>query len=304
MNSTTRGEPEDANIFRRGYLPVLAGAACISFAAFFVKGAPMDSSAIAFYRLLSGGLVMFLIAALRGQNLVPPRAPLTFIAICGLMFSIDIIAWHKCIISVGPGIATILTNFQVIVLALIGVLFLREKMNWPQRLSIPLALGGLALLLGLHESAVPPGILRGVGLGMISATFYAFYVLAIRRSQSVPDRLAPVANVAWVSLSGAVFVCAYCLVSGSSLVIPDVRTGFVVAGLGVCCQALGWLLLSMGLPHLPPFRAGLLMLLQPVLAFVWDMLFYGTVTSLVNIVGAVIAIGAIGMGIYAPKKAE
>jgi drug/metabolite transporter (DMT)-like permease len=44
------------------------------------------------------------------------------------------------------------------------------------------------------------------------------------------------------------------------------------------------------------------MLLQPVLAFLWDMLIYGTATSFVNIVGAAIAIGAIGMGVYAPKK--
>lgn len=292
----------EGSLFRRGYLPVLCGAVCISFAAFFVKGASMDSSAIAFHRLAFGAGAMFLIAAAKRERLLPPRRPLLFIALCGLLFGTDIIAWHKCILLVGPGIATILTNFQVIFLAVFGVFLFGDRMNWPQRLSIPLALGGLTLLLGLHESALPPEILHGTGLGMLSALFYALYILSIRKSLTVPGKLDPVANVAWVSLAGAFFVGVFCLAGGSSLVIPDFQAGLTVAALGICCQALGWLLLSMGIRHLPPFTAGLLMLLQPALAYVWDYLAYGTATSVVNILGAVVAIAAIGMGIYAPKK--
>ena len=303
MNADTQETPTQTDICRRGYLPVLAGAVCISFSAFFVKGAPMDSSAIAFYRLFFGALVMFPIALLRGQRLAPARTPLFFIVAAGLLFSGDVLSWHKSILVVGPGIATIISNFEVIILAVYGVLFLGEKMNLPQRLSIPLALGGLALLLGLHENALPPGILGGAGMGLLSALFYAFYVLALRKSQSVPDKLAPVANIALVSMAGAAFVCLFCLASGSSLAIPDVKTGLTVAGLGVLCQGIGWLLLSMGLPHLPPFRAGLLMLTQPALSFLWEILFYETSASLINILGAVLAIAAIGMGIYAPKRA-
>ncbi len=55
----------------------------------------------------------------------------------------------------------------MIVLAVVGVLFLGETMNWPQRLSIPLALLGLALLLGLHESGLPEDGTRGVALGFV-----------------------------------------------------------------------------------------------------------------------------------------
>ncbi len=294
----------NAALFRQGYLPVLAGAVCISVAAFFVKDAPMDSSAIAFHRLVFGAGAMFLIAAAKRERLLPPRRPLFYIALCGLMFSVDITVWHKCILAVGPGIATILTNFQVIWLAVFGALFLGERMSLPGMLSIPTALVGLSLLLGLHENTLPPEILRGTWLGLLSALFYALYVLSIRKSLTVPERLAPVANVAWVSVAGAVFVGIYCMAGGISLAIPDFQTGATVAVLGICCQALGWLLLSMGLRYLPPFRAGLLMLLQPALSFVWDALLYGTAASFVNILGAALAIAAIGMGLHTPKKAE
>jgi hypothetical protein len=39
----------------KGQLCVIGGSVCISFAALFVKGAPMDPSLVAFYRLLFGG---------------------------------------------------------------------------------------------------------------------------------------------------------------------------------------------------------------------------------------------------------
>lgn len=286
----------------KNYLPVLAGAFCISFSAFFVKGADMDSSAIAFYRLVFGAAALFPLAAGMGKSLRPSREAALFIALSGAVFSGDVVAWHKSIILVGPGIATIVSNFEVILLAVVGVVFLGEKMNWAQRLSIPLALGGLALLLGLHESALPPDAVSGTALGMVSAGFYALYVLSIRKSLSVPGALEPVANVAWVSVAGAVFVCLYCLAGGSSLEIPDWKAGVTVAGLGILCQALGWLLISTGLRHIPPFHAGLLLLLQPALSFVWDMLAYGTATSGLNILGAAVAIAAIGMGLRAPKK--
>lgn len=291
---------DHAAIARRGYLPVFAGAACISFAGFFVKGSALDPSAIVFYRLFFGAAALFAVALARRMRLRPERAVLARMAMASFFFSVDLIFWHKSIVLVGPGIGTILTNFQVIFLALHGVVFLGEKMSWPQRLSIPIALLGLALLLGLHESALPPGIIMGTVYGLLSATFYAGYVLSIRRTQTMPGKLPPVANIAWVSAMGAAMVAAYCAAGGISLAIPDAKTLAGVATLGICCQSLGWLLLSMGLPYLAPFRAGLIMLTQPALAFVWDMLVYGSVTGFVNIFGAVLAIAAIGMGIYEP----
>jgi drug/metabolite transporter (DMT)-like permease len=43
-------------------------------------------------------------------------------------------------------------------------------------------------------------------------------------------------------------------------------------------------------------RAGLLLLLQPALTFVWDVLFFGRPTTAPEALGAALAIGAIYMG--------
>lgn len=287
----------------KGYLFVLSGAVCISFAGFFVKDSPIDVSMVAFYRLLFGAAALFVVAALRRERMTPTKAsPVFFIVLSGLMFCCDLLVWHESITYVGPGIATILGNFQVLILALYGVVFLKERLTTAQKIAMPLALVGLALLLGVHENSLPPHVVKGTLLCLLSAMFYSVYILALRRTQGAPSKLPPVTNMAWVSLLASLFVGLFCLGRGISFAIPDTKTFIILAVLGILCQSLGWLLLSIGLPLLPPFRAGLIMLAQPALAFIWDMLFYGANSGIVNILGAVIAIAAIGMGILSSQR--
>ncbi len=286
---------------RKGYLLMFCGAFCTSFAAFFVKEAPIDSSMVAFYRLFFGAAALFLAAVVQRVNLRPPGACLKLFIPAGMVLTCDMLIWHKSILLVGPGISTIVGNFEVILLALYGVVFLGDVLSWPQKLSIPFALLGLALLLGLHTGVVGEGVIKGTGLALLTTIFYTFYVLILRQTRLVKEKMAPVANRAWVTASAAFFVGLACLAGGISFKIPDFRTGVILAVLGLICQSVGWLLLSMGLPYLSPFRAGMIMLTQPAFSYLWDCLVYRTAVQPLNILGAFIAIVAIGMGIYNPS---
>ncbi len=287
---------------RKGYLLVFCGAFFISFAAFFVKGAPIDPSMIAFYRLLFGAAALLGLAVLRREAVVPPKASVLFIVLAGLFFACDLLCWHRSIIIVGPGIATIIGNFEVFILAIYGAVFLGDTLSWLQKAAIPLALFGLAMLLGVFQAHLPPHTLWGAGLSLISATFYAGYILALRQTRSLPvcQKITP--NMGLISLAACLIVGAYCLGTGVSFAIPDVKTLSILAGLGIVCQSFGWLLLSWGLPLLPPFRAGLILLAQPALSYLWEMLFYGVSAGFLNILGALVTIAAIGMGIITVKK--
>lgn len=289
---------------RRGILLVLAGSFFISFAAFFVKGAPIDSTAVAFYRFLFGCAALFAVAAVKRIKLLPPRPLVPLIALAGLFFVGDVLIWHKSIVRLGPGIATIVVNFEVIFLAVYGVIFLKERMSLQQKASIPLALLGLALLLGVHIHGLPEHLAIGTGLALTASLFYTGYVLVLRRSQMVPEKIHPIANMAWLSLVSLAATLAICLAFDVPLGIPDARTLGTLAALGICCQSTGWVLISLGLPAMTPFRAGILMLTQPAMAFLWDSFAYGTATGLHNILGAALAIFAIGMGMKGPAKKE
>ncbi|CAK7049545.1 MAG: hypothetical protein DELT_00979 [Desulfovibrio sp.] len=287
---------------KRVYGLVLAGAFCISFAALFVQGSAMHSTVIAFYRLLFGGAALLLVAILRRERLVPPRGMLKMTVAAAVFFSGDLMVWHLCIVYLGPGIATILGNFQVFFLALAGVFLFGERLSARQIVAMPLAIGGLVMLLEVNPLALPAGTAKGIFFGISTALFYCGYTLSLRKSQMDTNHLPAIANMAVISLLAAAMLGLLCLVQGVSFTIPDIRSAMYLAGLGIFCQGAGWVLLSMGLPHLPASRAGLIMLAQPALAFIWDIILCGKDTGLIGLLGAITAIFAIWLGVSAPKK--
>ena len=299
---TTRPQQGWLTPSRKGHLTVFGGSFCISFAALFVQGAAMDPSMIAFYRLLFGGTVLAAVALAQRARLVPSLPIVMIMVPAALFFSADLIAWHASIVRIGPGLATILANFQVFFIALYGAFFLREHLSWRHLCAMPLAVAGLWLLLDINIHDMPSHIVTGVALGVLTAIFYTGYILTLRQSQLHAGRLSPVANMAWVSFLAATTIGLFCAAQGTSFVIPSVRDGVILAALGIICQAFGWYLFSLGLPLLPSSRAGLIMLTQPALSFIWDILFCGRITSTTGYLGAVVAIAAIGLGMSSPTK--
>lgn len=281
----------------KGSLYVVAGAVCISFAPLFVRLVDVGPTAVAFYRLLWGSLALFLIAFIRRERLLPSRRLLVLMLLAAAFFTADLACWHQSILYIGPGLATILANFQVFFLAVIGVVFLRERMGPRLMLSIPLAVIGLTMLLEVNLTRMPAHIALGLILGLCTAAFYTGYILTLRQSQRLETRLPAVANMAVISLFGVFFSAVFSFVQGQSLAIPDLQSNLLLILYGVGCQAFGWFLLSKGLPLLPASRAGLLMLTQPTLSFIWDILFLGRPTGFVGYLGAALALFAIAMGV-------
>jgi drug/metabolite transporter (DMT)-like permease len=64
----------------------------------------------------------------------------------------------------------------------------------------------------------------------------------------------------------------------------------------VLCQAIGWIFISRALSRIQASRAGLILLLQPTLAFVWDVLFFSRPTVALDVIGASLTLAAIYLG--------
>ena len=58
------------------------------------------------------------------------------------------------------------------------------------------------------------------------------------------------------------------------------------------------------LPHIRASLSGLILLLQPALAFVWDVPFFQRPTSLFNWAGVLIALVAIYLGTFKPEQSQ
>jgi drug/metabolite transporter (DMT)-like permease len=96
-----------------------------------------------------------------------------------------------------------------------------------------------------------------------------------------------------VSLAAAAFLALEIFRTGDTFYIPDLQSFFALVALGLFSQTIGWILITNALPVVLTSLAGFILLLQPALAFVWDVLFFQRPTSLTNWVGVFIVLFAI-----------
>jgi drug/metabolite transporter (DMT)-like permease len=279
----------------RAVLSLVAGAVIISFAPVFVLTSGVGPTVSAFWRMVVGGVTLTAIALLSPRVRWPSRRGLLLTLAAAACFCADLMSWHRSIHWIGAGLATILVNFQVFVLAAFGILVLRERVSWRLAVAIPLALAGLFLLVGLTWNDLGNTHRSGVLLGLVAAACYAGYLLLLRATQR-DSSSSVVATVAVLSLGCAVILGVAGWLQGESFALPDAGGVGVLVAYGLGPQVLGWLLITRGLAVVKASRAGLILLLQPALAFVWDMSLFGRATTSVELVGAVLALSAIYLG--------
>ncbi|HEX6790629.1 MAG TPA: DMT family transporter [Candidatus Krumholzibacteria bacterium] len=287
---------EHSRHVHRAELEIVAGSFFISFSGVFVKIAHVGPTSAGVYRLLFGAIALFLIALARRDTFWKGWNNFRWVILGGVAFAADIYFWHRSIHDVGPGLATILGNFQVFFMAAAGILIFREPATARFLVSIPIAIAGLFLLVGLRWSQFDATYRQGVIFGVFTAVSYAAYLLSLRGARREHNRLSAPANLTWVSAFTALLLALAALAGRESLRIPDARTAVVLVAYGVLCQALGWIIISRNFHRVPASRVALILLLQPALTFVWDILFFHRATSAVETMGALLAIGAIYLG--------
>ena len=279
-----------------GILQVTAGATMISFSAVFVKLSHVEPTAAGFYRMLFGGLILWGLVWFKGERLYHGPQNFLMILFCSLFFALDLTFWHRSIHYVGVGLSTLLANFQVFFLAAFGIIALGEKPRFRLLISIPLAIVGLYLIVGLNWKELGTEYKTGILFGLITAVFYSAYILTLRRAQSRSADKRSFSTIAFISLLTSFVMGIEALIQKERFFIPDLQTWCALIGYGFIAQVLGWVLIAKGLLKAEASRVGLILLLQPTLAFVWDILFFKRPTGPVEVVGALLALFAIYLG--------
>ncbi len=277
-------------------IQILAGAFLISFSSVFVKLAHVGPTTAMFYRFLFGGVALLLAAFINKELMWKGRRPFLYALLGGVIFSTDLFFWHRSIHYIGPGLSTILANFQVFSLAAIGVVFMGERISWKLSVAVPMAFLGIVLIVGWDVNTLGHLDRMGILFGLLTAACYTGLTLTLQKSQKIENNLSPIANMAWVCIFGAIFGSFEVLPSGESFIVPDMQSFVSLLAYGVICSGAGWVLISRGLPNVPASMAGLALVMQPAMAFVWDVLFFARPASSLHIIGAVITLGAIYLG--------
>ncbi|MBV2208298.1 MAG: DMT family transporter [Thermomonas sp.] len=257
-------------------LELLAGAAIIGSNGLMVRMAEMPPTAVAFWRMLLAGLMLAVLVSVRhGWQRFSGKTWL-WLLVPMAAFSVDLWMWHKSILLVGPGLSTLLANAQVFFMAIAGVLLFGERLSGRFLLGVLLAFLGLWLLLGEDWGGLPKQYRWGVWLGLAAGLMYATYNVGIKRSQALAGEgraRVPVEQVlCFAAFGSALGLGLLGWAEGEVFTPPSLHAWGILLALAAFGHCLSWVLISRSMVVLPVALTGLLLLAQPIVAYLLDVL--------------------------------
>jgi drug/metabolite transporter (DMT)-like permease len=261
-------------LHERPILAALTGAVAISFSGILYRVAHVSPSTGAVFRCLYAVPPLLLLAKLEDRRYGPrPLKQRALAWLAGVLFAVDLIAWHQGIEEVGAGLATVLGNLQVVLVGLLAWAILRERPSNRSLAAIPVALVGVVLISGVLEQGAygrNPGL--GVAFGILTAASYAGFLLILRESNR--DLRRPAGPLFDATLVAGLTCIPIGLVIGNLDWTPGWPAQGYLLLLALSSQVLGWLLISITLPRLPAALTSVLLTFQPVLTvlFAWAIL--------------------------------
>jgi drug/metabolite transporter (DMT)-like permease len=277
---------------------LLLGATCIALSPIFVRVSEAGPTATAFWRVAIAVPVLWtLYLAKPGIGAKRHSGKWLLLLAAGFAFAGDLGFWHLSIQFTSVANSTLLANLASIFVTLAAWIFLQQK---PTRLflgALAVALIGVVMLVNTSLSFSSTGLL-GDALGVVTAMFYAGYILAVK---ALRDRGETTLHLmAVTSTITAILLFPAALASGETMLPSSAFGWWMLIGLALVSHAAGQGLIAYALAHLPAAFSSVSLLFQPVMAalFAWVLLSEGLVP--LQIAGGIVVLA----GIYLARRAS
>ena len=277
----------------RPALAALAGALTIAFSAILVRLAEVEPSTAAVFRCAYAVPVLALLAWRERRRYGPrPGAQRRLALAAGVFFAVDLIAWHHSIANVGAGLATVLGNLQVVMVAFAAWAVLGERPSARVAVAVPLVFCGAVLISGvLGDDAFGADPALGVLYGVITAVAYSGFILVLRQASA--DTRRPAGPLCDATVMAAVVAA----VGGAALGELDVAPSWPAHGwlvtLALSSQVVGWLLIGSALPRLPAALTSVIITVQPVGSVLLGVVLLGEEPAALQLAGVAVIIAGI-----------
>lgn len=272
---------------RTALAALLAGAVGIAFAPIFVRWSIVEPTVTAFWRVALAAAPMWILTGRqRGVRRPAGRRDYFWLALPGVFFAGDLGVWHWSIRYTSVANSTLLANFSPVFVTLGGWLVFGRRFGRLFLVGMALAITGAALLLGDSLQFGGRHAL-GDGLGLLTAVFYASYILAVGKLR---ERFSTATILAWSATAAAVVLFPVCAALGEPF-LPATATGWaVLIGLALVSHVLGQGLIAYALAHLPAAFSAVTLLVQPVMATFLAWVFFDESLGAWQAAGAVVVL--------------
>lgn len=274
-------------------LALLAGATCIAFSAIFVRVSEAGPTASAFWRVALAVPVLWFVYFARAKTRARRYSgqwPLLIGA--GFAFAGDLAFWHASLKLTSVANSTLLANLAAIFVTLAAWIFLRQRPGGVFLAGLAAAL--LGVLMVLHASlAFSSDALLGDALGIVTAMFYAGYLLAVK---GLRDRGETTLHLMAVTTTlTAIFLLPVALASGDTMLPSTAHGWWILIGLALVSHAAGQGLIAYALAHLPAAFSSVSLLAQPVLAALFAWVLLAEALAPLQMIGALVVLAGIDL---------
>lgn len=251
-----------------GPLLVLLGGICIGFAPIALReGVSPDMlgpQAVAMWRFIFAVPVLFILVVLIHKRL--PVRPNKFILLAGAFFALNIAFWHWALVTTTVSNATFVVGLGNLFAGFVAWVILKDR---PHRLwfcAVILALmGAAALTQGGGDGG--KGVLRGDLLAVIAAVFVSFYLVFAKIARR---SISGIEAIFWLTCVELVVIAIVVVMNGESPLPKNLSvdySGFYAPlFLALVVQVAGQGMIITGLGNTSAAIAGVLVVVQPVVA--------------------------------------
>ena len=220
----------------------------------------LGPQAIAFWRYVFAiPLLFILLVAI--ERRMPARIN-GYVVLAGTFFALDIALWHWGLTLTTVANATFIVNLGNVCVGFIAWLFLKEKPKpiWFAAVLVAV-IGAAALSLGGEPGGKSD--IRGDVLAIGAAIMVSGYMLCSKLART---RLGAMDVIFWLTVVEAVVAGFMVIISGESFMPPTLAGFAAPAFLALAAQIGGQGLIIAGLGRTPAAIAGIIVLIQPVVA--------------------------------------
>ena len=281
------------NLINNHRLRLYFGAVLISFSPIFVSLVDINPTVSAFYRVFIGGIALTLYLLTSKKRFDFNRTVWFFLFMASIFFAADLWFWHRSVIYVGPGLGTLLANMQVFIMMMAGIFLYKQIPTKVQLFSVPFAVIGLSMIVGLDWKELKPNYQAGIIFGLLTAICYSSYLISMRQAQQSKTNIIPIREVASMSLMVSVILAFTVFFENESLIISGINDYLILLMYGIGSHAIGGIMIASALVRVTTTEVGIALLLQPTLSFIWEILFFNRSFTMIESVGVVIVLYSI-----------
>ncbi len=264
----------------------------------FVRVSETGPTATAFWRVALAVPVLwsfYFAFGRRPEDPVAPRPTGWLLVAASVAFAGDLFFWHFSVKFTSVANSTLLANLAAIFVTLAAWLLYRHKPSRLFLVGLVTALTGVVMLVSTSMSFSSTALL-GDAFGVITAMFYAWYLLTVK---DLRDRGAGTLRLMAVTTAiTALLLLPIALATGEQM-LPLTGAGWLkLIGIALISHACGQGLIAYALAHLPASFSSVSLLLQPVMAGMFAWVLLGEPLVALQIAGGVVVLA----GIYVARR--